>query len=192
MHEEDPALDFSNPRLLSAIYFGLLSVVGTILINALLTLIGYEEIVPLFKAIVLGMIVASATGGIFGKHIVCCPRPYTTKVFGIGFIMVIVSLPFFALGLLYFIKQTPNALFSLSDFQSLAYTYIVVLAYSYILFGILLAIAAGFASIYLRAYLVYDILHTDKRKSVRLPKFVSAQNKSKAAMKFDDEHDKTL
>jgi hypothetical protein len=33
MMKKDPALTISNPRLLAAIYFGLLSVVGTILIT---------------------------------------------------------------------------------------------------------------------------------------------------------------
>jgi hypothetical protein len=183
MRTIDPALHFSNPRLLGAIYFGLLSVVGTVLINAFLTIIGIEEIVPLFKAVILGMVIASAMGALFGKHIIYCPKPYMLKTFELGFTMVIASLPIFALGLLFFMDKTSPWLLSIGSTQNMIYTYLVILAYSYILFGILLAIACGFASIYLRRWMVYDILHTDKRRSMRLPRFVSAQIKAKSLHK---------
>lgn len=183
MKKYDPALQFSNPRLLGAVYYGLLSVVGTILINAFLTILGINEIVPLFKAILLGMVVASATGALFGKHIIHCPKPFQVKTFFLGFIMVIVSLPVFALGLVFFMDEAGTLVFSVSSFQNMVYAYLTILAYSYILFGILLAIACGFASIYLRGWLVYDILHTDKRRSMRLPRFVAAQAKAKSLQK---------
>lgn len=190
MKTHDPALDFSNPRLLGAVYFGVLSVVGTILIDALLTLIGITEFVPLFQAILVGMVVASITGALFGKQIIYCPKPYMAKTFMIGFLMVILSLPFFALGLVFFMDNTHTALFSITTFKNLAYSYLVILAYSYVLFGILLAIAAGGAAVYLRGWLVYDILHTDKRKSMRLPRFVSAHSREKTAHKPHPTHHK--
>lgn len=183
MKPHDPALYFSNPRLLGAVYYGLLSVVGTILIDAFLTILGIEEIVPLYQAILLGMIVASITGAICGKSIIYCPKPFRLKTFLIGFTMVLASLPFFALGLVLGMDSSGTTLFSIKSIHDLAYAYIVVLAYSYVLFGILLAIAAGFASIYLRGWLVYDILHTDKRKSMRLPRYVAGQARTKALHK---------
>ncbi len=183
MKTHDRALAFSNPRLLGAIYYGLLSVVGTILIDGCLTILGFKEIVPLFQAILLGMVVASATGAIFGKHIVHCPKPYMSRVFWTGFTMVIASLPVFVLGLVYFMQESSTPLFSIKGFQDLVYAYVVTLAYSYVLFGIFLAIASGLASIYLRRWLVYDILHTDKRKSMRLPRFVAAQARTKSLSK---------
>ncbi|WP_058535786.1 hypothetical protein [Legionella saoudiensis] len=192
MKTHDPALYFSNPRLLSAVYFGLLSVVGTILIDAFLSLIGIEDIVPLFEAIIVGMVVASATGAIFGKQIIYCPKPYMKKTFAIGFIMVILSLPFFALGLVFFMDKGSTVLFSIPNFKHLVYSYLVILGYSYILFGILLAIAAGGAAIYLRGWLVYDILHTDKRKHMRLPRFVSAQARTKTLRKAHATHHKKI
>ncbi|MFJ1268315.1 hypothetical protein ACD661_07085 [Legionella lytica] len=192
MKTHDQALYFSHPRLLGAIYFGLLSVVGTILIDAFLSLIGIEDYVPLFEAIIVGMIVASATGALFGKQIIHCPKPYMAKTFVIGFLMVLVSLPFFALGLLFFMDKGSAALFSVSSFKNLAYSYLVILAYSYILFGFLLAIAAGGAAMYLRGWLVYDVLHTDKRKNMRLPRFVSAQARGKALHKVHTTHHKKI
>lgn len=190
MKTQDPALHFSNPHLLGAIYFGLLSVVATILIDAFLILIGIEEIVPLFQAVLVGMVVASITGALFGKQIIHCPKPYVAKTFWTGFFMVILSLPFFALGLVFFMDPSEIGLFSITSFKDLAYSYLVVLAYSYVLFGILLAVAAGCAALYLRGWLVYDILHTDKRKSMRLPRFVSAQARAKLAHKSHTTHHK--
>ncbi len=180
MNKQDPALEFSNPRLLASVYYGLLSVVGTILINAFLTTIGYVELVPLFKAIILGMIVASITGAIFGERIVHCPEPYKLKTFLLGFIMVLLSLPFFDLGLLLFMDTTENQALKVNNFSDFLYAYCVVLLYSYILFGFLLAIASGLASIYLRGQFVHHILYTDKRKSHSLPRYKSAPKKTKS------------
>lgn len=190
MKRLDSALLFSNPRLLGAIYYGLLSVVGTILINAFLTILGIEEVVPLYQAILLGMVIASATGALCGKSIIHCPKPFMLKTFLIGFTMVLASLPFFALGLILCMDESGTTLFTLTNAQDLVHAYFVVLTYSYVLFGIVLAIAAGFASIYLRGWLVYDILHTDKRKSMRLPRFVATQARPKSLHKAHVSHRK--
>lgn len=164
MKSSDPALTFSNPRLLAAIYFGLLSVVGTILINAFLTSIGFEEIIPIFQAVLLGMVVAAGTGAIFGEKIIHCKKPYHHKPFWIGFSMVIASLPIFCLGLVFFMKEDNSALFSVAKFHDLVLFYLVALAYSYILFGFVLAVASGLAAMYLRKRLVYDVMHTHERR----------------------------
>jgi hypothetical protein len=158
--QKDPALIISNPRLIAAIYFGLLSVVGTILIDAFLTTIGIQEIIPVFQSIILGVIVASCTGALFGESIVHCKEPYKMRTFMLGFIMVIASLPVFVLGMVYLMKQPHSNFMNLSQTHDMFYVYIVALAYSYVLFGIWLAIASGLAAMYLRGQLVYDILHT--------------------------------
>jgi hypothetical protein len=154
--------------LLAAIYFGLLSVVGTILINAFLTLIDIQELIPVFESIILGVLVAGCTGALFGEQIVHCKKPYKMRVFWLGFIMVIAFLPVFDLGLVFcmLIEQTTPA--ELVGIQSMVYLYLVVLAYSYVLFGIFLAIASGLAALYLRGRLVYDILHTYKESSIEI------------------------
>ncbi|OEH47794.1 hypothetical protein lpari_01172 [Legionella parisiensis] len=179
MNKQDPALDFPNPRLLAAVYYGLLSVVGTILINGFLTTIGIEEFVPLFYAIILGMVVASITGAIFGRSIVQCPRPYKLKTFWLGFIMVLLSLPFFDLGLLLFVDTTENQALKVINFNDFVSAYFITLGYSYILFGFLLAIASGLASIYLRGKFIYQILRTDRRRDHRLPRYVGAADRGK-------------
>ncbi|WP_392536462.1 hypothetical protein [Legionella sp. 227] len=179
MTKQDPALNFSNSRLLAALYYGLLSVVGTILIDGFLTTIGIEELVPLYKAIILGMIVASITGALFGKNIIHCPRPYKGKTFLLGFIMVLVSLPFFDLGLVLSMETSGNQVLPINNFNDFVYAYLIVLGYSYILFGVWLAIASGFASIFLRGRFVYQVLRTDKRDSHSLPRYVGASDRTK-------------
>ena len=185
MKKQDPALAFSNPRIMAAIYFGLLSVVGTILIDAFLSSIGVEEIIPVFQAVILGMVVASGAGAIFGKNIIHCKKPYKAKTFWLGFFMVISSLPIFDLGLIFFIKEANMNLFSIAKFHDMILFYCVVLSYSYILFGFLLAIAAGLASMYLRGQLVYDVLHTHERRR-RAPK--QAQGTAKTPHKVPTSH----
>ncbi|KTD09044.1 hypothetical protein Lgra_2279 [Legionella gratiana] len=180
MKNEDPALTISNPRLLAAVYYGLLSVVGTILIDVLLTSMGIMEVIPLFRSIVLGVIVASITGALFGESIVHCPKPYKLKTFFLGFIMVLLSLPFFVLGMMFFMEEVEKPIIKITNFHDLIGTYFIVLGYSYILFGFVLAIAAGLASMYLRGQFVYQILHTDKRRSHRLPRYLGTLDKTKA------------
>jgi hypothetical protein len=157
MKKRDIAIAFANPRLLAAIYFGLLSVVGTILIDAFLSSIGIKEIIPVFQAIILGMIVSSCTGALVGEKIVHCKKPYMIKTF----FMVIASLPIFDLGLLFFMSESNNPLFSIAKFHDMMFFYLMILGYSYILFGFLLAVASGLAAMYLRGKLVYDMLHAD-------------------------------
>ncbi|STY30047.1 Uncharacterised protein [Legionella wadsworthii] len=178
-NKQDLALEFPNPRLLATVFYGLLSVVGTILINGFLTIIGIKELVPLFEAIILGMVVASITGAIFGKNIVHCPRPYKLKTFFLGFIMVLLSLPFFDLGLLFFMYTSENPSMAIANAHDFISAYLLVLGYSYILFGFLLAIASGLASIYLRGQFVYHVLHTDQRKSHRLPRYINVASPTK-------------
>lgn len=187
MKTQDPALTFSNPRLLAAIYFGLLSVVGTILTNALLSSIGIAEIIPVFQSIILGMIVASCTGALFGESIIYCKKPYKIKTFWIGFSMVMASLPIFDLGLLFFMKETNTTLLSVAKFPDLIYSYLIILVYSYILFGFFLAIGAGIAAMYLRGQLVYDILHIPEKR--RHPaKHAQAKHKTKVHNKVHATH----
>ena len=111
MKDYDQALHFSNPRLLCAIYFGVLSVVGTVLIDAFLTLLGIEELVPLYQSVILGMVISSATGALCGKVLIHSRKPFISKVFAIGFFMVLGSLPIFTLGLLWCMYENGTQLF---------------------------------------------------------------------------------
>lgn len=159
MEKDDPALTISSPRLIACVYFAMLSVAATILINGFLTLMGVDELIPLFQSVLIGVFIAGITGALFGEAIICCPKPYGYRVFWLGFIMVIASLPFFALGLTAGMIYEKTAFMPINGWLSMLSFYWVVLAYSYVLFGWAMALASGLAALYLRGKLVYDILH---------------------------------
>ncbi|MGL5741162.1 MAG: hypothetical protein ACRCXC_00710 [Legionella sp.] len=89
--------------------------------------------------------------------------------------MVLLSLPFFDLGLVFFMNESENQIIKISNFHDFVSAYFMVLGYSYVLFGFLLALASGIASLYLRDQLVYHILYTDKRRSHSLPRYVGTK-----------------
>jgi hypothetical protein len=170
MKQTDLALTFSKPRLLTAVYFGLLSILPTVFIDGLLKALGNEEIIPIYELVFLGIIVAASMGALFGEHIIHCKKPYKVKTFWLGFIMVIASLPIFDLGVVFFIKEDNAHLFSLPHLHHLLSLYLAILAYSYVIFGVVLAIASGIAAMYLREQLIYDILKTSKKSKQKLLK----------------------
>ncbi|KTD66149.1 hypothetical protein [Legionella spiritensis] len=165
----DEALNISNPRLLSAVFFALLAVIATIVIDTVLYLIGIDQYIPVFKALFLGVIVAGCFGALFGYRIIHTKRPYRWKVFLCGFVMVLAALPFYDLGFLYILSGYKTDLFANLAFSQIIIMYLFVLLYSFIIAGFWLAIAAGFAAIYLRGRLVYDILHTDTEEETPGP-----------------------
>ncbi|WP_028388008.1 hypothetical protein [Legionella fairfieldensis] len=161
MKKEDDALFISNPRLISAAYFGVLAVVVTIIIDSTLYAIGIKQILPAFQAILLAVVVASLFGAIFGKQIIYSKKPYRWKAFLWGFLMVIAALPFYDLIFFFlFKKHSSHAFPGDASLGELAFSYLLIVIYSFLVAGLWLAIAAGLAAIYLRGKLVYDILHS--------------------------------
>jgi len=160
MKTPDEALLISNPRLLTAVYFSVLAVVATIIIDTLLYALGMAQLVPTFKAIVWAVVVAGCFGALFGKRIVYSTAPYGKHAFAWAFLMVIVALPVYNIGLVYLLKEHHAHLFTDTTFLNLLYLYLFVLLYSFILAGVWLAIVAGFAAVYLRSHIVYYILHS--------------------------------
>ena len=185
MRQKDAALSFSKSRLLAAIYFGLLSIVPSIFIDGLLKDLDYKELIPIYWLVLWGVTIAACMGALFGEHIIHCKKPYKVKTFWLGFIMVLSSLPLFDLGLLFFIKEENPHLLSLTHAHHLFNAYITLLAYSYLIFGIVLAIASGIAAMYLREQLIYDILKTYKKsnRSLRKNKIPTHQKERLTAAK---------
>ncbi|KTD23617.1 Uncharacterised protein [Legionella lansingensis] len=180
MSHDDQALTISNPRLLAAVYFALLAVIATCVIDRILYFIGVQQFLPLFKAILLAVVVASCFGALFGEKIIYSKRPYRRKAFLWGFIMVIAALPVYDLGFLLLSDDRLGNSFQGGNPQQMVLIYLFVLIYSFIIAGLWLGIAAGFAAMYLRGHLVYDILHSKnqrRRKPVEksLPKTKSGK-----------------
>lgn len=162
--QQDEALKISNPRLLTAVYFSLLAIVMTILLDVIFYALGVEQILPIYKAIFLAVIIAACFGALFGRRIILSEKPYTKHAFLWAFVMVITALPVYNLGLLYLLKENHASLFANATIEHLVYLYLFVLLYSFILAGIWLAIIAGLAAIYLRKHVVYYILQSKQRR----------------------------
>jgi hypothetical protein len=183
MRIKDEALTISNPRLLSASYFALLAVIATIIIDTLLYAFGVEQILPSFQLVLLSTILAGCFGAIFGEKIVHCQKPYRYKAFLWGFIMVLAALPFYSLIFLYLFSRHHHQIFSGLSFSNLLALYLFVVLYSFLLFGLWLAIASGLAAIFLRGHLVYDILDSknERRKSSPKQKTLGSKEENKSA-----------
>lgn len=162
----DDALSLANPRLLSAAYFGLLAVIATIVVDSFLYWSGFEQIISVTKAVLLSAVVGGLFGLLFGRLIIKSERPYRKRVFWLGFFMVLLALPIFDLGILYFITDLKN--YSETNpppnFNHLLVVYLFILFYSFIMLGLWLAILAGLAAIFLRGHLVYSIMHSDEEQ----------------------------
>lgn len=173
--KKDEAITISNPRLLSAAYFALLAIIVTIAIDLTLYALGIEQIVPLFKAILIAVVLASSFGALFGERIVHCKSPYRKTSFLWGFTMVIAAIPFYALIFFYLYSQDHHAIVEKANPLIM---YCFILLYSFLFAGLWLAIAAGFAAMYLRGHIVYDILHSqyDRRQKNHPPSDVDRKN----------------
>lgn len=157
MKKLDEALTLSNPRLLTAIYFSLLAVIATFSIDALLYWVGVTQFISISQAIFLAVIIAASFGALFGERIVHAKRPYNKHVFFWACLMVIVALPLYNVGFMYFMRENHAEFFKHSTFEHLISLYLFVSVYSFILAGVWLAILAGLAALFLRGYLVYYI-----------------------------------
>lgn len=154
----DRALKIQNARILTGVYFGLLAVVFTLLLDATIYLLGLNQILPLFEGTLLAMLVATVFGMLFGEKIVHAKSPFKRHVFIWGWLMTLLALPVYDLGfLLFYVMQHADFIVSMS-LMTLLQLYGVIFLQSFVLIGFWLAIIAGFAAIYLRARLVYYII----------------------------------
>lgn len=166
MNKTDEAMQVPNVRLLSAVYFGLLAIIGTIIIDTVLYVLGVAELLPIFQSILFAVILASIFGALFANKIIHCKRPYKLKTFGWGFLMVILALPIYNLALIFFIYQQHTEAFAVTTPMQYVYLYFIYLFFTFILAGLWLAIVSGFAAMYLRGRLAYDILHSQNMNRV--------------------------
>lgn len=143
---------------IGAIYYAVLSIIATLVIKYITHMMGFGELFPLFRTLILGIVTASIFGSFFGRWVINLKKPYKTKAFWLGFLLVIVALPFYDLGLLYIFTDTHPSLFAGgSGANHLALVYLFIIIYSFILSGIWLAILSGLASIYLRDKFIPDL-----------------------------------
>ncbi|WP_367606608.1 hypothetical protein [Legionella sp. W05-934-2] len=190
MSKEDLAMQISNARLICAIYFGLLAVVATIVIDTSLYLLGVEEMIPMFWAVILATVTAASFGALFGEKIIHVERQHASRSFQWGFIMTLAALPVYDLGFFILMHMHQPETFRGETVAGMFGLYGVLLLYSFALVGLWLAIVAGFAAMYLRSKLVYDILDTDEYE---INASVKGHSKTAANMPNDEKgsHDST-
>jgi hypothetical protein len=160
MKNHDKALTYRHPRLLSALYFGLLALVGGIIADSLFHVLGVGDLLPHAEFVLLIFCSGILFGALFGRLLLHIHRPLKLKVFLLGFGLTLLMLLPFNLVLLLLMKFHYPAEFAGAFFKEMILIYIVLCLYSLILAGFWGAIVAGFASIYLRNRIVYDVMHT--------------------------------
>lgn len=163
LHDNDGE-QISHPRLLSAIYFCLLAVIATIVIDCVVYALGVSQFVPLSQALLWAVVVSAGFGALFGKKIIQSTFPYRKKAFLGAFLMVLSALPVYDAGFVLLFYIDNPLMFGDDFFFQLTSFYLFVLWFSLILAGIWLAIAAGFAALFLRGFLAYHLMHSLSRK----------------------------
>lgn len=143
-----------NPRLITAIYFSLLAILVTIFIDCVLYVLGIDILLPLYQSILLAVVIAGLFGALFGRLIVCSIENHYQPPFWWAFLMVLIAVPFYNLGFLWLLHLHNPSIFIDAPVKHVFLFYLFTLIYSYVLAGFWMAILAGVAGIYLRAYLV--------------------------------------
>ena len=184
MDVQDQALTLSNPRTLAAVFFSMLAIIATLVVDMVLYALGIKQLVPISEAILLGVIVALFFGALFGERIVHSQKPYTKHVFFWAFLMVVVALPVYNIGIIYLMRENHITLFSHASLKQLVSLYLFVLMYSFILAGVWLAILAGLAALYLRGHIVYYILQSRYQRGENPRKALTKT----ATEQHDEEH----
>lgn len=156
----DEALKVSSPRLLSAVYFGILAVIFAIFTINALDFLGLQRILPLSCAIVLGGAVAAIFGALFGEKIILAEEPYTKVVFWWAFLMMMLAIPVYCLGAVAYLIGTHSIFLVDASILQITHLFLIVVFYTYVMSGIWLAIFSGLAALYLRGHLVYYIMNS--------------------------------
>lgn len=160
MNHQDEAVSLSNPRIIAAVYFGVLSVMFTLAFDAILYAFGINQFLPLYQATILADIIAVSFGALFAEKIVHSQGAYLKKSFFWAVLMTITAIPIYDVGLFCLLAlNNPGALINIG-FKGFLGFYLAILAYSFILCGWWLALVAGFAAMYLRGCIIYYILRS--------------------------------
>lgn len=160
-HFSRESVHIPNPRLLAAVYFALIAIVLTILVNTVLYAAGFDQPMHIVRGILLGGLVAAFFGALFGRRILSVRQPCWPKAFLLGFLMTIAAVPVYDLGLIYLMKDQPQNAFHEPSFEQIVVMYLFVVAESYILAGLWLGLVAGLAAVYLRSKIIYTLLHVE-------------------------------
>ncbi len=169
MNNDNESATVHHSRLIAAVYFALLAIVGAAALEPLLYKLVREYLLPTGEATLLAMLIAGLFGALFGKKIIEAPPPYEKNTFLLGFGMALAALPFYDLGFLILLYAHHPSTFIEVNFREIFVIYFIILAYSFILVGLWLAIAAGLAALYLRSHLIYRLFHLNYSQTIKGP-----------------------
>lgn len=172
MRKGDQALKVIHVRVISAVYFGLFALVASILINVVLSALELSQQTTVVHFVGSAVLIAAVFGFMFGEGIMHCTQPTNLKAFALGFVMVLLALPCFDLLLIALLRYDAPQLFATMTLLHFITLFFITWAYSFIYVGIWLAIIAGFAAMFLRSQLVYDLL----RSQLQRQKFYKAHH----------------
>lgn len=158
---KDINMDLPNFRVISATFFAILAVIATIFVDSILYYAGVAEILPIFKSVLLAAVIAGIFGAIFAGKIFGCEKSHKGCLFGWGFVMTLIGLPFYNLGLVLLMYFDNPEAYADSTLYMLLHVYLISFTGIFLLAGIWLAIIAGFLAIFLRDKLAYDIGHSE-------------------------------
>jgi hypothetical protein len=153
----DRALNVENARILCGAYYGLLAVVFTLSLDAIILFLGYKQLIPLFAGTLLAMSIASVFGYVFGEKIIHTKFPYLKKVFFYGWIMTYSALPFYCVGLVWFYLSAHSEVMHSLNLLGFLKLYAETVGHAVLLVGSWLSLFSGLAALYLRSYLVYYV-----------------------------------
>lgn len=157
---------FSEPHIVSAVYFGILAAVASILTFYYLKTIGLDELLPLTQISLLAGALGALFGSFFAKAIL---RSSRKDAFIFGLFMILAALPVYNLFLIILMKHHHTDAFQGAHLHHLIGMYFIMLLYSVILVGLWLAPAAGFAAMFLRGNVVDHWLHWKEQQNQTLP-----------------------
>lgn len=147
-----------NNRLYTLIFTSGLAVLSTSVVLLFFYTVGLHGVLPVLPSYLLAIAISIIWGLVFHKQIL--KHKSKTHSFLLGVILLLLSLPLFDLGAIYFIKDQfqGTQLFhaNLSEYVTL---YVMIVIYSVIFIGSWLSVLCGLASMILRHHLIlFDTL----------------------------------
>lgn len=154
-----------SPRTFGGLYFSFLSLIATIFIQLTIYASGFKHYAPFLFTLLWGFLIAFLFGALFGKAIIKTQAPFKLKSFGLGVLLFLCALPFYAFGLMFIVKHYHGDVFIVADtFRAHLAFYLYILIFNFFLIGSWLSILCGLAALFLRTKLIPDFKAFLQRK----------------------------
>lgn len=140
-----------SPRIIAAIFYTIISLLATILVQLMLHGFGMGELIPWHYSLLLTPPIAWCSAWCFGRLIIFGKSRRKLLCFFWGVCVVLVSLPLYDLCLLFLLRHIHPSMYRAGESLAAYFQlYLMMVCYSLILIGSWLALLSGFAALYLR------------------------------------------